>query len=125
MSVTLLPPSAHSLRSFRLALTTAVVRAEGTCTVVVLRGEADFSTTSVVSDVLSWVIAWRSGDVVIDLAELEFIDSATVDALAEGQQLLEHHGRMMTIRSPSGLAARVLNVFGLTDLIEAEGEAQP
>jgi anti-anti-sigma factor len=118
MTLTVLPPSSGSLHCVRVGLTTAVVREEGTRTVVVLRGEADFSTTCVPSDALSWVIAWRIGDVVVDLGGLEFIDSATARVLAEGQQLLKHDGRMMTFRSPSKVAARVLHASGLTDSIE-------
>jgi anti-anti-sigma regulatory factor len=68
---------------------------------------------------LSRVIASQSGDVVIDMAEAEFIDTATVRVLAVGQQLLADRGRRLTFRSPSRLTARVLHLFGLTDLIEA------
>jgi len=104
---------------------TALVQEEGTHTVVVLRGEANISTTSVPSDAMSWVIARRTGNVVIDLAELEFIDSATVHVLAEARQLLERAGRSMTFRFPSRLAVRRLELFSLGDLIEARGKVQP
>jgi len=102
-----------------LGLMTAVVREEGTRTLVVFRGEADISTTCVPSGVVAWVATWRTGDVVVDLGELEFIDSSTVLVLSRGQQLLERQGRTMTFRSPSRLAALVLQVFGLADSIEA------
>ncbi len=125
MTITVPTPSSGTLHRVRFGLLTAVVREEGKRTVVVLRGEADMSTTSVPSDAMSWVIASRTGDVVIDLAELEFIDSATVHVLADAQQLLERVGRTMTFRSPSRLAARVLDVFGLSDLIEDREEVQP
>jgi anti-anti-sigma factor len=84
-------------------------------------GESDFSTTSVLTDVLSRVITLWSGDVVIDLADAEFIDSSTVGVLAAAQQSLDRQQRELTFRSPSRLAARVLQVFGLSDLIEAGG----
>jgi len=113
-----MPDTVSASFGVRFDLLTAVVREEGTRTLVVLRGEADISTTCVPADVLAWVTARRTGDVVVDLGELEFIDSATVRLLAEGQQLLERQGRTMTFRSPSRLAARVLNVFGLADSIE-------
>jgi anti-anti-sigma factor len=119
MSHTVLPRSLGSLHGARSGLMTAVVREEGTRTLVMLSGEADVSTTSVLSDVLAWMVARRTGDVVVDLGELEFLDSATVHVLAEGQQLLEHDGREMTFRSPSRLAVRVLDAFRLTDSIEA------
>jgi anti-anti-sigma factor len=125
MTVTVLPPSAHTAGSVLSALTTPVVRAEGTRTVVVLLGEADFSTRPVLADALSRVIALHTGDVVIDLAEAEFIDTDTVRVLAVAQQLLDRHDRKLTFRSPSRLAARMLYLFGLTDLIEAPIGDQP
>jgi anti-anti-sigma regulatory factor len=70
------------------------------------------------------VVASRAGDVVIDLAEVDFINTATVLAFAEGQQLLYRRGRKLTFRSPSRLAARLLDLFELSDLIEAEEGAQ-
>jgi len=96
------------------------VRVEGARTVVVLRAGTDVSTRPVLSDVLSRVVALGAGDVVIDLAEVTFIDTATARVLATVQQLLDRQDRGLAFRSPSRLAARVLQVFGLTDLIEAE-----
>jgi hypothetical protein len=42
-----------------------------------------------------------------------------VRAVAMGHQLLQGQGRRLSLRSPSWLAAQVLDVFGLTDLIES------
>jgi anti-anti-sigma factor len=98
---------------------TPVVRAEDDCSVVVLRGEADAASRPALSDVLSDVIAWRVGDVVIDLAEVAFIDTATIRSLAVARELLQRSGRVLTFRSPSRLAAQMIQLFGLTALIEA------
>jgi anti-anti-sigma factor len=95
------------------------LRAEREATVVVLLGEADVSTTSVLSDVLSRVIASGAGDVVVELAEVKFIDTATVRTLAVARKLLDGRGCNLTFRSPSRLAAHVLDLFGLSSLIEA------
>ena len=94
------------------------VRDSGHGTVVACRGEADSSTQPALSDALAQVIAWRVGDVVIDLSEVTFIDTATVQALAVAKDLLQRRDRQMTIRSPSRLAVHVLQLSGLTDLIE-------
>ncbi|MDQ6614358.1 MAG: STAS domain-containing protein [Actinomycetota bacterium] len=119
MAAAVLSPTA------RTDCSVAVVRADGAHTIVVLRGEWDFFTRPVLSDVLSRVIALPVGDVVIDLAEAEFIDSATARVLAVSWQWLDRRGRALTFRSPSNLAAKVLDQFGLTDLIEARDRAQP
>ena len=115
MALTMLPPSEGNSR---LSPTTPVVHAEGTRSVVALRGDPDISTRPELCDVLCRVIADGTGDVVIDLAKATFIDTAIVRALATAQQLLDRQDRVLTIRSPSTLATRVLQVFGMTDLIE-------
>ena len=122
MTLTVLQPSAPGARAIRAALLTVVVRTGRTRTVVVLKGEADVSVTPVLSDALSRASALGVGDVVIDLGELEFIDCASCRALAVGRQLLDRQGRKMTFRSPSRLVARVLEVFELSDRIEARNE---
>jgi anti-anti-sigma factor len=106
------------------ALSTVVVRTEGTRTIVVIGGEADISTRPVLSDALSRVIATLLGDVVIDLTETDFIDSAIGRTLADAQRMLDRQGRQVTFRSPSRLAARLLDLFGLTALIETAGAPQ-
>jgi anti-anti-sigma factor len=116
MATTVVRSSAPTARIVLSPLTVPVMRVEGTRTVVVLRGEADCSSRPVLSDLLSRIIASPSGEVVIDMAD---IDTATVRVLAVGQQLLADWGRRLTFRSPSRLTARVLHLFGLTDLIEA------
>ena len=118
MALRMLPPSAHITGGVQCDLTAPVVHAEGTRTVIDLWGEWDLSSRDVLSEVLSRVIAAPSGDVVIDLAEAKFIDTVTVRLFATGQQMLDRHGRTLTFRSPSRLAARVLDAFGLSDLIE-------
>ena len=117
MTTTLRPPPAIA---YDAILTVRVARTEATRVVVVMRGEADAATTTLVSEVLSRVIADYAGDVVIDLAQLTFIDSATGRILAIAKDLLSCRGRHMAVRSPSRLAAIVLDVFGLTDLIETQ-----
>jgi anti-anti-sigma factor len=103
---------------------TTLVRPEGNRTVIVLAGEADFFTVPVLSDVVGQVMATTCGDVVIDFGEVDFIDSATVRALAVNHFQLVGAGRRLVFRSPPRLAVLVLDVLGLSDLIatEAAGE---
>lgn len=118
MALTMLPPSAAGARGLKFAVTSGVVHAEGTRTVVALRGEADVATRAHLSDVLSRVIALGTEDLLIDLAEVTFIDTAAVQVLATGQWSLDRAGRRMTFRSPSRLATLVLQVCGLDGSIE-------
>ena len=119
MTITLLPLPGRARDPIGTVLDVRVVRAEASRTVVALRGEADCSTTAILSDALSRVAASRAGDVVIDLGQLEFIDTATVRVIATVHDLLAGQGRSLTVRSPSKMAALLLGVFGLGALIEA------
>lgn len=108
-------------------LSRPAVRAQGlvasvsdvsTAAVITLRGEADLFTLPVVVDVLARAIADHDGTVVVDLADTEFIDTGTVRAVACARQFLDDHGRTLTVRSPSKLAARILGLFGLSGVID-------
>jgi len=124
MALTIPPPSTLAGLSVGFVAAIPVVHAESGRTVIALRGEADISARPALCETLSQVIASGRGDVVIDLAETTFIDTAIVRTLATGQQLLERQGNSLTFRSPSRLAARILQVFGLTDLIETQEPIQ-
>ena len=124
MAPKMLAPSADTVSRVRFVRMTLEVHAEATRSVVAMRGEADISTRRDLCDVLCRVTDDGTGDVVIDLAEVTFIDTAIVRALVTAQQLLHRQGRVLTLRSPSRLAMRVLKVFGLTDLIETEDPVQ-
>jgi anti-anti-sigma factor len=101
------------------------VRTEGTRTIVGLRGEWDLSTRAALADVLSRAIASDKGDVVIDLGEAEFVDTATVRAFIVCQQLLNSRGHKLTFWAPSSLATRLFGVFGITDVIERREGPHP
>ncbi len=90
---------------------------EDDATVVVLRGEADLVTRGVISSVLARVIADHDGPVVVDLAEIAFIDAGSIRVLARAAQFLGAGGRELTLRSPSRIAVRVLTLLELSHLI--------
>ncbi len=101
------------------------VSAEGAATVIALRGEADSATLPIVVDMFARVAADHRGPVVVDLAQTEFIDTATVRVLGRAWQFLGHRGRQLTLRSPSTPAVRVLAFFGLSHLVEPGQAARP
>lgn len=93
------------------------VSAEGPATVVALAGEADVFTLADVVTTLAQAIADRDGPVVIDLARTDFIDSGTVRVFARARQFLADRDRQLTLRAPSRLGVKIMEFFGLTDLI--------
>ena len=89
---------------------------EGAVTVVALRGEADLATVHVVRDALADVIADGQGDVVVDLAQTEFMDTAALRFVLRARETLAATGRRLTLRSPSKSSGRLLAVLGLGHL---------
>lgn len=103
--------------SSRFAGLVATVSTESDVTVVALRGEADSATLHVVVDALSAVITDGAGDIVVDLSQTEFIDTAALRAVLRARESLGDSGRHLTLRSPSRIAGRLLGVFGLSHLV--------
>ena len=99
-----------------LAGLAAAVFTDGAVTVVALRGEADCATLHVVRDALAGVIADGDGDVVVDLGQTEFMDTAALRAVLRARETLEGTGRHLTLQSPSRGTGRMLAVFGLGHL---------
>jgi anti-anti-sigma factor len=92
------------------------VFADGALTVVALRGDADLATVHVIRDALADVIADGQGDVVVDLAETEFMDTAALRVVLRARETLGGTGRHLTLRSPSRSSGRLLAVFRLGHL---------
>jgi len=93
------------------------VSAEGANTVVALGGEADVATLPALVGAFARIIADCEGDVVVDLAQIEFMDTAALRSVLEARAVLAGDGRQLMFRSPSRIAERVLAVFGLTHLV--------
>jgi len=123
VSITIIPNPASGTRRGQITPRGAV-SAPVAPAVLALQGEVEASTAQLLVDSMSAMIEWSVGDVVVDLTEVEFIDIASVRVLDEARQLLWREGRHLTFRSPSKLAAMVLGLFGLTDLIEASEGAE-
>ncbi len=58
--------------------------------------------------------------VVVDMAELEFIDSSGLGALIAGMRRLRGVGGEVVLRSPRGTAAQLLEVTGLMQVLTVE-----
>lgn len=116
MTLTTLRPSARRAPQLVVSMST-----EGSATVVALCGEADISTLFLVTRMLDRAIRAHDGPVVVELADTRFIDSGTVQIISQASEALVEQGRRLTIRSPSGVAVRVLEIYGLSDLIMPGG----
>lgn len=81
-------------------------------------GEHDSSTVGLVSTGLAQAIDATEGDVMIDLSGVSFMDASTIACLARGEVLLQQRDRSLTVRSPSVIQRKLLEICQLAYLIE-------
>jgi anti-sigma B factor antagonist len=93
------------------------VKALPTCntdgSVVWLRGEHDLFTLAELWETMARAIAFDDGDVVVDLSAVDFMDASTISVLVRARTILAKRSRLLTMRSPSTRASRVLRLCGL------------
>jgi anti-sigma B factor antagonist len=83
---------------------------DGEATIVVLAGELDLATASRVDQSLDTLQRADGQAVVVDCSELTFCDST-------GLAALERH-RPLVLRAPHPTVLRLLELTGLTELVE-------
>jgi anti-sigma B factor antagonist len=88
-------------------------------TIVWLRGEHDASGVAALWETMGGAITLDTHDVVVDLSGVEFMGSATVGVIVRARETLRTRARSLTLRSPSRCAQRVLDLYGLGDLLDA------
>jgi anti-anti-sigma factor len=88
-----------------------------------LHGELDLACSSL----LDRVEDENGGDlneVVVDIAALEFIDTAGVRALADMQSRNQAQGRTVDMINPTRLVRRVVGLFGREDMLAPLGREE-
>jgi anti-sigma B factor antagonist len=84
------------------------------CTVVKLRGELDIASVPELRDQLIVVLDRRTpGLMVIDLSDLEFIDSSGTAVLVNTQRRARLLGCTLALVAPQPAVSRVLQICGL------------
>lgn len=94
-------------------------------TVVWLSGEHDIASRVHLSGTLARAAGLDDADIVIDLSGVTFMDASTVSALLEARNHLRVGSRSLFVRDPSPRARRVLDVCGLTHLIDEHAASEP
>jgi anti-anti-sigma factor len=84
-----------------------------TAVVLVVRGDLNPVTAPELGAVVDAVIDRGNVNVVLDLAECDFIDASGLGVIAEGAARADLWGGTLTVRSPSGVVARLLDLTGL------------
>jgi len=86
--------------------------------VVAVRGEIDLLTAPALEALVAALMDLGHLDLVLDLAELDFMDAQGLRVLAAASARLHSTTGSLTIRSPSAAVRRVLDVAAMTDLVE-------
>ena len=89
-------------------------------------GEIDHATSRLLADALRRATVAGEGNVVLDLSEVSFIDSAGISALLNGLRRLTRQRRKLIVVCPPGRPRRVFELLGLVgtfDLVGSRSEA--
>ena len=84
---------------------------------VVVRGELDLGSALALEGRLARLIAARTGDVSVDMADLAFLGSTGVRVLADAHRRLEEDGRRLVLRNVCGAPRRTLELVGLIGVL--------
>jgi anti-sigma B factor antagonist len=100
--------------------------AVGDAHVIAARGEIDQVSARLVADALRRATLAGEGDVVLDMSETNFIDSAGISTLLNGLRRLTRQRRKLIVVCPPGPPRRVFETLGLMgtfDLVSSRREA--
>jgi anti-sigma B factor antagonist len=84
---------------------------------VAVHGEVDVSAVPALVEALDAAIRDSSGAFVIDLCDVEFLDSSGLGALMRARALLGREERSLAVVCPPGPVRRLLEVAGVIDLL--------
>ena len=101
------------------ALRISIGSDDSPASVVSLRGDVDVGTGTAVLECVSDLAAGGS-DVVVDLTNARFLDSAGLAALLGARRAAARSGRNVTLRNPPRFIARVLAASGIDRLVDVE-----
>jgi anti-sigma B factor antagonist len=82
--------------------------------VVSLHGQLDLANADRVRDA---IIGAAGSTVVVDLSDLQFLDSSGIAALLSARSQITQSGRAFELRGAHGVVRRVLEVTGLSFLL--------
>jgi anti-anti-sigma factor len=88
--------------------------------VLTVRGEVDLGTAAELAAYLDEAIDHGHRFVVLDLAGLEFMDGSGLRVIATRAERLTLSGGALTVRSPSPMVRRLLDIVGLSDQVRVD-----
>lgn len=88
--------------------------------VVSLNGEMDTHSARTVTDRVNEVVGNRVSSIVVDAAELQFLDSSGISELLRLRQRAVDGGGEFRVRATSTSVRRVLEITGLVELFKVD-----
>jgi anti-sigma B factor antagonist len=82
-----------------------------------VRGVVDISTAARLTEVLDAAIRASVGAFVVDLCDVEFLDSSAVNVLVRARAVLGREERALVVVCSPGPARRILELAGIADLL--------
>jgi len=88
------------------------IRGDDRTTVLTLSGELDLASSSELEEALERVTGWGTHVVVLDMTELEFMDSTGLQVLVKAQLRADEGGPRLEVITGSRQVRRLLRVTG-------------
>jgi anti-anti-sigma factor len=101
------------------------VAAEGHDVILRVTGEIDLATVGTLAMCLEHTAADSSGELIVDVGAVTFIDSTGISALMRTHEALQQAGRRLRVRNPGPVVHRVLLVAGIDQLLEGPSSGSP
>jgi anti-anti-sigma factor len=95
----------------------AFVVSDGGAVTVELRGDYDLSTVPTLVDALVSAIVAGDADLIVDVSEVRFMDSASVHVFEHAADFLANRSRQLVLRSPSPFLRRLLALCEANSLV--------
>lgn len=99
---------------------------------VIVRGEVDINTAGKLTAALEEAIRESAGAFILDLGEVDFLDSSGVSVIMRTRAVLGREDRALAVVCPPGAPRRALEVSGVADVLalfdsrdEAAASLQP
>jgi anti-sigma B factor antagonist len=84
---------------------------------VAVRGEIELATSAELSAALDEAIRASEGPFVIDLSQVDFLDSSGIACLVRARALLGRDDRTLALVCPAGSTRRALEITGIDELV--------
>jgi len=99
---------------------TLTITTDESAAVVTLAGELEYSTAGNLRSTLLELAHGDASAVVLDMADVVFLDSTGISLLIQAKQRFDERGTTVKLRHPSPRVSRVLEIAGVADLFDIE-----